>query len=195
MKKIVIICFVFLIFSKTNVYTKSIYDIIKDNPELTTFNKFLVDTGLNNLLKQKLPWNWTIFAPNNKAFENAPNILKSEILSNTFFSQNLFMDHILAKSKSSSDINDMTTEVTISNKSVKLYKTKSLHIKDMVVIKKDLNANNGVVHIIDCIMFVQPSIQDDRLDKETKKQYPVTSCCFEKKEEVSLWKINFKEKY
>ena len=65
----------------------------------------------------------------------------------------------------------------------------------MVIIKEDLTAVNGVIHIIDCIMFVQPSFQDDRLNEQEKKEYSLTSCCFQNKEEVALWKDNFKNKY
>ena len=96
------------------------------------------------------------------------------------------MDHILAKNKKSKDIDELTTEITISNKSVQLYKTKNLHVKDMVVVKEDLKAENGVIHIVDCIMFVQPSFQDERLDEKTKEQFPITSCCFQKKAEVDF---------
>ena len=195
MKKILTFILFFLVLDIKNVSAKSVYDLIKNNPELSKFNKFLDETGLNNLLNQNLPWDWTIFAPNNNAFEKAPEILNREILSNKFFSQNLFMDHILAKNKKSKDIDELTTEITISNKSVQLYKTKNLHVKDMVVVKEDLKAENGVIHIVDCIMFVQPSFQDERLDKKTKEQFPITSCCFQKKAEVTLWMKNFKNKY
>lgn len=195
MKKILTFILLFLVLDIKNVNAKSVYDLIKNNPELSKFNKFLDETGLNNLLNQNLPWDWTIFAPNNDAFEKAPEILNREILSNKFFSQNLFMDHILAKNKKSKDIDELTTEITISNKSVQLYKTKNLHVKDMVVVKEDLKAENGVIHIVDCIMFVQPSFQDERLDEKTKEQFPITSCCFQKKAEVTLWMTNFKNKY
>ena len=195
MKKILTFILLFLVLDIKNVSAKSVYDLIKNNPELSKFNKFLDETGLNNLLNQNLPWDWTIFAPNNDAFEKAPEILNREILSNKFFSQNLFMDHILAKNKKSKDIDELTTEITISNKSVQLYKTKNLHVKDMVVVKEDLKAENGVIHIVDCIMFVQPSFQDERLDEKTKEQFPITSCCFQKKAEVTLWMTNFKNKY
>lgn len=195
MKKILTFILFFLVLDIKNVSAKSVYDLIKNNPELSKFNKFLDETGLNNLLNQNLPWDWTIFAPNNDAFEKAPEILNREILSNKFFSQNLFMDHILAKNKKSKDIDELTTEITISNKSVQLYKTKNLHVKDMVVVKEDLKAENGVIHIVDCIMFVQPSFQDERLDEKTKEQFPITSCCFQKKAEVTLWMKNFKNKY
>ena len=71
MKKTLTFILLFLVLNIKNVSAKSVYDLIKNNPELSKFNKFLDETGLNNLLNQNLPWDWTIFAPNNNAFEKA----------------------------------------------------------------------------------------------------------------------------
>ena len=80
---------------------KNVLDVIASNEDLTTFNLYLEKTGLDRVLEKKLPWNWTIFAPSNEAFKTVPKKLKNEILSNDFLSQNLLMDHILAKYKTS----------------------------------------------------------------------------------------------
>ena len=67
---------------------------------------------------------------------------------------------------------------------------KNLYVKDVVVIKEDIIAENGVIHIIDCIMFIQPSVQDSRLSPSQKDSFPITSCCMQTGDEVSLWKQN-----
>ena len=41
----------------------------------------------------------------------------------------------------------------------------------MVVVQENLIGDNGVVHMIDCIMYVQPSSDDDRLTQEIKEKY------------------------
>ena len=70
----------------------------------------------------------------------------------------LIMDHILIGQKSSNDLNSkITEEVTVSNKPIQLYKRESLYVKDMVVVNENTSADNGVIHEIDCVMFVQPS--------------------------------------
>ena len=171
---------------------ESVIHLIQKNPDLNIFYNYLVETGLDKVLKKKLPWNWTIFAPSNKAFNELPNFVKTEILSVEYLSKNLFMDHILAGHKTSLDVKDFTTEITVSNKKIQLYKTNSLFVKDMIVTKEDLMAKNGVVHVINCVMFVQPSIQDDRLTPENQRDYPLTSCCMRTEKEVSVWKSNTK---
>ena len=173
---------------------KNIYELISQDKNLSIFFNYLKNTGLDVVLKQKSPWNWTIFAPSNEAFKTVPKKLKNEILSNNFLSQNLLMDHILAKYKTSEEIEEFSKEVTISNKSIELYNSSDLFVKDMIVTEKDLIAKNGVVHVVNCIMFVQPSIQDSRLDEEVAKKFPITSCCMRKDNEVILWLSNLYKK-
>ena len=88
--------------------------------------------------------------------------MENEILDDDFFSKNIMMDHIMTGHKTSLDITEkVTTQITVSNKPLQIYKSSKLHVKDMVVVKENLIGNNGVVHMIDCIMFVQPSEDDD----------------------------------
>lgn len=188
--------FLFYFLAPLNVKTteKNIYELISQDKNLSIFFNYLKITGLDIILKQRSPWNWTIFAPSNEAFNSLPKKLENEILTNDFLSQNLFMDHILAKYKTSEKIKTFSKEVTISNKSIELYNSADLYVKDMVVTKKDLIAKDGVVHIVDCIMFVQPSSQDSRLDEKVVKKFPITSCCMRKDNEVLLWISNLYKK-
>ena len=93
-----------------------------------------------------------------------------------------------------SDVTDqITTELTVSNKPIKLYRSENLFVKDVVIVKEDIIAENGVVHIIDCIMFIQPSSQDSRLSSSQQDSFPITSCCMHTESEISLWKQNTKK--
>ena len=185
---------VFLFASDLNASQKSVYELIENNQDLSIFKKYIDNTGLDDVLKKKIPYNWTVYAPSNAAFENIPNKLKGSILNDNFYSKKLFTDHIMSKQIVSSQLSDkITTELTVSNKPIQLYKIENLHIKDVVVVKKDLIANNGVVHIIDCLMFIQPSEQDNRLTSIQKKEFPLTSCCMQTDDEVKLWILNTKE--
>ena len=185
---------VFLFSSDLFSNEPTVYDIISKNPDLSTFNDYLKKTGLNDVLQKKIPYDWTVYAPSNDAFENIPNELEELILKDNYYSKRLLTDHILAKEILASDITEqITTELTVSNKPIKLYKSDSLFIKDIVIVKEDIIADNGVIHIIDCIMFIQPSFQDNRLSQNQKDLFPITSCCMQTATEVSLWKQNTKK--
>ena len=177
-----------LFFSKITS-AKNVLDVISNNKDLTTFNLYLEKTGLDRVLEKKLPWNWTIFAPSNKAFKEAPEMLKNEILNDEFFSKNILMDHIMTGHKTSLDIDEkVTTQITVSNKPLQIYKSRNLFVKDMVVVKENLIGDNGVIHMIDCIMYVQPSSEDERLTKEIVEKYPITSCCMHSEAEINSFK-------
>ena len=80
--------------------------MISENKDHFYFSFLSSKTGLDRVLAKKLPWNWTIFAPSNKAFIEAPAFLENEILDDDFFSKNIMMDHIMTGHKTSLDITE-----------------------------------------------------------------------------------------
>ena len=190
------IIFIFIFLFSSDLFSKenNVYDIISKNSNLSTFKDYLDKTGLDRVLQKKIPYNWTVYAPSNKAFENTPKELEKLILKDIYYSKRLLTDHILTKEIQASDFTDqITTELTVSNKPIKLYRSENLFVKDVVVVKEDIIAENGVIHIIDCIMFIQPSFQDSRLSPSQKDSFPITSCCMQTENEVLLWKQNTKK--
>ena len=186
-----------IIFFSYDTYAKdTVYSLISNKPELSKFKEYLDKTGLAKILKIKKSYNWTIFAPSNEAFKNIPNELKEIILVDNFYSKSLFMDHILSSRTSSDDVSKIPKkEMTISNKTLQIQKTEDLFVKDMIVQQEDLTAENGIVHVINCIMFVQPSAQDIRLTDKQKKRFPITSCCMQTKNEALTWISNTEESF
>ena len=47
---------------------------------------------------------------------------------------------------------------------------------------------------INCVMFVQPSEEDNRLS-QSQKEFPITSCCMRTNSEIDLWLQSSKEKF
>ena len=175
---------------------KGIVTTIRENPNLSIFYSYINNTDLEATLQQKFPWNWTIFVPNNKAFDALPKKVYDQILSDTSLRKMLIMDHILIGEKSSDDLNSkITEEITVTSKPIQIYKRESLYVKDMVVVDENTSANNGVVHEINCVMFVQPSEDDDRLTKLQKDKFPITSCCMETESEINSWLSSVKSKF
>ena len=179
--------FCFFIFH-FDLKAKGIVTTIRENPNLSTFYSYINNTELEATLQQKFPWNWTIFVPNNKAFDALPKKVYDQILSDTSLRKMLILDHILIGQKSSSDLTSkITEEITVTNKSIQLFKRESLYVKDMVVVNENTSADNGVIHEINCVMFVQPSQEDERLTKLQKDKFPITSCCMQTDNEIDLW--------
>lgn len=175
-------------FFSSYVEGKNIVDVIKEDSELSVFYSHLKKTGLDKVLQKKLPWKWTIFAPTNEAFNASPDRVRKEILSNELYNKNIIMDHMLTGQKTSLNVGeDISVEITVSNKSLPIYKRGSLFVKDMVVIKENNESDNGTIHKINCIMYVQPSVEDNRLTEDQKKDFPITSCCMRSNDEINEW--------
>ena len=192
----ILFLFLFLIFISLNVKGKSILEVIKEDSELSSFYSYLKKTGLDEVLQKDLPWKWTIFAPTNKAFDASPERVKKEILSNDLYNKSLIMDHMLTGQKTSLNVGEeISVEVTVSNKSLPIYKRGSLFVKDMVVIKENNESQNGTIHKINCIMYVQPSEEDNRLTDIEKKNFPITSCCMLTNKEIDEWIKSTKLKF
>ncbi len=190
-----LIILVSIVFS-SSISAKTVIDVIESKKDLSKFNSYLKQTGIDKILQKKLPWNWTIFAPSNFAFENASQELKNEILEDEIYTKNILMDHIMVGHQTSLDVGEqVTTQITVSNKPLQIYKSRKLHVKDMVVVQENLIGNNGVVHIIDCIMYVQPSKEDDRVSKDLEKEFPITSCCMRDTNEIDSFKSSVKGKF
>ena len=106
-----LICFSF------EISARSVLDVISENKNLTIFYSYLERTDLKRVLEKELPWNWTIFAPSNKAFRNASKNLTEEILEDEFYSKNILMDHLMTGHTTSLDVGEkISTQITVSNK-------------------------------------------------------------------------------
>ena len=185
--RLIYLFFAFTFFS-SYVEGKNVVDVIKEDSELSVFYSHLKKTGLDKVLQKKLPWKWTIFAPTNEAFNASPDRVRKEILSNELYNKNIIMDHMLTGQKTSLNVGeDISVEITVSNKSLPIYKRGSLFVKDMIVIKENNESDNGTIHKINCIMYVQPSDEDNRLTEDQKKDFPITSCCMRSNDEINEW--------
>ena len=78
---------VFLFSTDLNASQKSVYELIENNQDLSIFKNYIDNTGLDDVLKKKIPYDWTVYAPSNIAFSNIPDKLKDTILNDIFYSK------------------------------------------------------------------------------------------------------------
>ena len=73
---------------------KGIVEIIRENPNFSIFYSYINNTELEATLQQKFPWNWTMFVPNNNAFEALPKKVYDQILSDASLRKMLYRSYI-----------------------------------------------------------------------------------------------------
>jgi uncharacterized surface protein with fasciclin (FAS1) repeats len=143
-----------LIFAATITQAK---DIVETAIEAGTFNTLLLaarNTGLLETLESDGPW--TIFAPTDDAFVQLP----VEELRDLFKPQNLekleavIRNHIVAGEVTSRDILGKRLEaVTVDGGTLLIDATKGVTVGGARVVKADVIADNGFIHVIDGVIM------------------------------------------
>jgi uncharacterized surface protein with fasciclin (FAS1) repeats len=135
---------------------KSIYQTAKDAKNFTILTAALDKANLKDVFTNK--GKYTVFAPTDAAFKNflkENNLTAEQLLSNPDL-PNILKYHVLGKVYSAKDVlklKDKTNIKTLSGKELVVNKKKNgLFINTSKVIKTDIYASNGVIHVIDKVL-------------------------------------------
>ena len=157
-------------------------DLIKDleNTEKhTTFINIIENNPLflpivNNTVKA------TIFAPTDEAFKKMPVKFKKDINSNNIkVTTKLILSHIFSGDTLSDKKKEDGIALSLDGSIYYTYKVGDLFVKDIVVQGNAFISGNYRVIPVDCVMFLQPSSKDKRLDKEIRSKFSLTTCCLQ----------------
>ncbi len=134
--------------------SKSITVLVSENPNLSLLKAAVIRAGLAETLSAK--GTFTIFAPDNSAFQAAG--LGTEAAINAVAAEDLkkiILYHALPEKYASGTIPSATTELnTVAG--IKTYVTKNsggVFVNSAKVTTADVNANNGVVHVINKVLM------------------------------------------
>jgi uncharacterized surface protein with fasciclin (FAS1) repeats len=147
-------------------------------------------SGLEKLFNEESKVPRTLYAPNDDAFNKLPKAMSDELFekNNIKALRKLLLNHVFAGTHSEENVKSSgTLTVNLDGKILKIYQGDDLYVKDMVITEKDINVQNGIIHSIECVMFVQPSVEDKRLDLETRNKFSITSCCMRTDLEVDMF--------
>ena len=140
--------------AKADEHPKDIVDIAVAAGSFNTLVAATKAAGLVETLKGDGPF--TLFAPTDDAFAALPagtveNLLKPENKDQLI---NILTYHGLAGKVMSSDINGKAMEVEMLNKAMaNIDATAGVKINGANVIKADIVATNGVIHVIDAVIL------------------------------------------
>ena len=125
------------------------------NGSFKTLTAALQAAGLVETLKGKGPY--TVFAPTDEAFKKLPagtveNLLKPE---NKAQLAKVLTYHVVAGNVMSGDLKGKTTNAkTVEGSAVRIDASgNTVKVDDAVVTQADVNASNGVIHVIDSVIM------------------------------------------
>jgi uncharacterized surface protein with fasciclin (FAS1) repeats len=153
MKKLTLLCTALLALT---VSTRAADDIVATAKSTGTFNTLVAALDAadkTTMLQAKGPY--TVFAPTDEAFEKLPagtveNLLKPE---NKAKLGKLLAYHVMEGAVMSKDVKTMKAPTANgADLNVKV-SGKNVMVNDAKVIKADVKASNGVIHVIDTVLM------------------------------------------
>ncbi len=109
--------------------------------------------GLIETLKGKGPF--TVFAPTDEAFAKLPEGTVDSLLQpeNRAKLVAILKYHVVAGSVASGEVVKLKTAKTVNGQEVRIDASKGVKVNDATVVKADIQASNGVIHVIDTVLM------------------------------------------
>ena len=127
---------------------------IAATPELSTLSSLISKANLTHTLNGT--GSFTMFAPSNEAFKAVPAKTMDELVANPARLTEVLTYHVLAAKAMSQDVKAGPAK-TVQGSSLALAKAGAfVTVEDAMVQTADINATNGVVHIVDSV-FIPPA--------------------------------------
>jgi len=132
---------------------ENIVEIASGNKDFSTLVAAVVAAGLADTLSGNGPF--TVFAPTNEAFEKLPAGTVEELLKeeNKEKLASILTYHVVAGKVMSKDLSDGQKAATVNGQEVTVTIGDAVKIDTATVIAADLEASNGVIHVIDTVIM------------------------------------------
>lgn len=122
--------------------------------QFKTLTAALKAAGLVETLKGKGPF--TVFAPTDAAFEKLPEGTVEELLKpeNKEKLTSILTYHVVPAKAMAKDVSGMSSAKTVNGEELELsVKDGKVMVDDATVTKADIQASNGVIHVIDTVLM------------------------------------------
>ena len=186
-------CAVISINSFADDHKKTMWELITNDSRFATFAVMVEKAGLENLFNGKVNVNATVYIPTNEAFETMPESIVSAFRVAEFRGPliKLIQSHYFVGTNNNLKEGEYLITTNINGDKVRIEQNKQLFVKDMVIQDDPIKVGKNKIIPVECVMFVQPSITDNRLTLEQQEQFRITSCCLRTvKEAVAFLKSN-----
>lgn len=129
-----------------------IVDIAAADGRFTTLVTAVTEAGLVDTLKSDGPF--TVFAPTDDAFAKLPAGTLDSLLADKAALTDILLYHVVSGKVMAADVVNLTSAETVSGKSVDIkVENGNVFINDAQVIITDIEASNGVIHVIDTVLI------------------------------------------
>jgi len=118
---------------------------------LSTLNRLIAQAGLTDTLRGAGPY--TVFAPSDEAFKAVPAKTMAELGADKELLKSVLTYHVLPGKVPAADVKNGNAK-TVNGANLAVAKAgTTVTVEDAVVVQADVNATNGVVHVIDRVLI------------------------------------------
>lgn len=130
---------------------KDIVDTAVSAGSFNTLAKALTEAGLIDTLKGDGPF--TVFAPTDEAFAKIPADQLEAILADKDKLTAILTYHVVPGKVMSSDVVKLESAKTVQGQEVAISTEGGVKVDNANVVKTDIAASNGVIHVIDTVIL------------------------------------------
>ena len=132
-------------------HSMDIVDTAVDAGSFTTLVAAVQAAGLVDTLKGEGPF--TVFAPTDDAFAALPEGTVEGLLADIPALTKVLTYHVVAGKVMSTDLTDGMMATTVEGSEVKIGTMGGVMVNDATVVQADIEASNGVIHVIDKVIL------------------------------------------
>ena len=129
-------------------------DIVETAVGAGSFNTLVEAVKAADLVDTlKSPGPFTVFAPTDEAFSKLPKGTLDSLLKDTSKLKQILTYHVVSGKVMSSDVVKLNKATTVEGSDVKIDASNGVKINDSTVVTPDVEADNGVIHVIDSVLM------------------------------------------
>ena len=129
-----------------------IIDIAVNNEGFSTLVTAVKAAGLVETLKSPGPF--TVFAPNDGAFAKLPPGTIQTLVQNTPQLARILTYHVVSGKLMQADLAKVDSVISVEGSPISIDCSDNFEVKNATVIAADIEADNGVIHVIDNVMLM-----------------------------------------
>jgi uncharacterized surface protein with fasciclin (FAS1) repeats len=134
----------------TSAFADDLLTTLASDSDYSTFSKAIKTAGVENSFKGSGPY--TVFAPNNAAFDKLPKAQLKKLMSNKDELAKVLQYHIVPAKITSADVAAGKVK-TVEGDDLALSVTGGVKVNDAKVVGNELDADNGAIHTVDTVLI------------------------------------------
>ena len=129
-----------------------IVDIAVNNDNFTTLVAAVKAANLVDVLKSEGPF--TVFAPTDEAFAKLPEGTITTLVGNPPQLARILTYHVVAGKLMKADLAQLDSVTSVESSPISIDCSDDFEVKNATVIMEDIEADNGVIHVIDNVILM-----------------------------------------